>query len=210
MKKKIVAIISGAVMTTSGFTGCASTESDTSSAKTSTATASEKSGNVPDYHVIEPPAEGWSAEELMSVTYLYGKRLEYPLTLDSLGDSIELKNMEPNIAGNIHVGLYHDDKLVGNVIFKVKTVEEVSDDTPIDSFLFMGDDIVPDSLVINGKSIDADYVDMKKYLGEVVENSESSEKAIFYKTKDDSFTIDALNSEGVFSMISINNLCDAK
>lgn len=37
--------------------------------------------------VIAPPEDGWTAEELMSVSYLDGIRLSYPLTLRDLGSA---------------------------------------------------------------------------------------------------------------------------
>ena len=219
MKKKTFALIMVLTAAASVFTGCTSAESDSSSAKNISAestsdnaaeTSSGELDSISDHHVIEPPAEGWTADELMSVTYLYGKQLEYPLTLASFGDSFELRDQEPNIAGYVHVSLFHDDKIVGNVVFKEKTVDEVTNDTPIDQFMFIGDDSVPDSLVINGKSIDTDYGDMTEYLGEVFENSDSSETNVFYKTKDNSFNLRTTNKNGIFSIVSIYDLCDAK
>lgn len=37
--------------------------------------------------VIAPPEDGWTAEELMSVSYFDGIRLSYPLTLRDLGSA---------------------------------------------------------------------------------------------------------------------------
>jgi len=189
------------------LTGCASSKngsdelSNDSSSSAVAETSTSEADSITDYHTIQPPEEGWTTEELMSVTYLYGRQLTYPLTLGALGDSIELKNMEPNIAGNVHVTLCHGDQIVGNAIFNVKTVEEVNQDTPIDQFMFLGDQNTPNSLVINGKSIDTEFENMQGYLGETVKSSESSK--IFYKTKGDSFTIAAINSNGVFSALSL-------
>ena len=200
------------------LTGCgtaehgAETAASTAAAATSTAatTAAAAAVSAADRHVMQPPAGGWTAEELMSVTYLYGRQLAYPLTLAALGDSIELKNMEPNIAGNIHVTLCHGGQTVGNAVFSVKTVEEVGQDTPIDQFMFLGDQNTPDSLVINGKCIDTEFMDMQSCLGEESENGETSDKKICYKTTGDSFTLAALNSSGMFSSLSIYGLCKAQ
>lgn len=39
---------------------------------------------------MEPPEGGWTIEELMSVTYLCGKQLTYPLTMEYLGEDFSI------------------------------------------------------------------------------------------------------------------------
>jgi len=210
MNRNTISLILCLASAVCALTACGSAKNGSSDAGTSSVAAEttpSKAFSVTDCHVMQPPEEGWTAEELMSVTYLYGRQLEYPLTLGSLDGSIELKNIEPNIAGNVHATLCHGDQTVGNAVFHVKTVEEVDKDTPIDQFLFMGDNNTPDSLVINGKSIDTEFKDMQSCLGKEVKTDNSSEQAIFYKTKGDSFTIKALNSSGMFSALSVYGLC---
>jgi len=213
MNRNTISLILCLASAVSALTGCGSAENGSTAADTSSVaaeTTASKAFSVTDCHVMQPPEEGWTAKELMSVTYLYGRQLTYPLTLDALGDSIELKNIEPNIAGNVHATLCHGGQVVGNVIFSVKNVEEVGQDTPIDQFMFMGDNNTPDSLIINGKSIDTEFKDMQSCLGEEAKNGESSDKKICYKTKGDSFTLAVLNSDGMFSSLSINGLCKAQ
>ncbi len=42
-------------------------------------------GCAKDYETMKAPEGGWTMEELLNVTYLCGKQLSYPLTVDDLG-----------------------------------------------------------------------------------------------------------------------------
>ncbi len=49
---------------------------------------------------VSPPENGWTAEELMSVSYIYDQSLEYPLTLESFGGGVSF----------IPISVYSDNK----------------------------------------------------------------------------------------------------
>ncbi len=76
MIKKLVPLIMCALC----LTACAS---DIPPAKESVPTDMQQ--------VITPPENGWTAEELMNVTYFEGIRLTYPLTMEGMGGSVYFK-----------------------------------------------------------------------------------------------------------------------
>ena len=52
----------------------------------SVTTVVEETAEPIEMKTIEPPEDGWTVEELLSVTYVYGQQLENPCTLNTLGD----------------------------------------------------------------------------------------------------------------------------
>lgn len=189
--------------------GCGNDVPQNAENSISTNSVSESKKNV-DFKTVEPPEEGWTIEELLSVTYLYGKQLSYPLTLNSLPDEVEGRDQEPNIKGDILVTLYHGDETIGFAAFDTKSEDEVDMDTPFRYIAFLGDKENDDSLVINGKSLGSDYENMTDYLGQLAEDNDDKEYTIFYRTKDDSFKLNATVIDNVFKTLVIYNISNAK
>lgn len=207
MKKNFSIILSCMLLASSVFVGCGNNPSKASNSDNSSTTSQEQN-EIKDQKLIEPPDEGWTIEELLSVTYLYGNQMSYPITLNSLPDEVEGRDQEPNISGNIMVRLYHGDEMIGFGLYDTKSEDEVDMDTPFNYIQFFIDKETDDSLVINGKSLGSDYENMTDYLGQIAEDNDDSDNTIFYKTKDDSFKLDAVVSANVFTTLAIYNMSD--
>ena len=68
---------------------------------------------------MEPPEAGWTIEELMSVTYLCGKQLTYPLTMEYLGEDFSLDEAnKTELKLSIGYPLLYKDKKIGLFTFK--------------------------------------------------------------------------------------------
>lgn len=95
MKRKIWSVFLCSVMLAGVVSGCGTDESttDTSPSLSTVEETSEVSTvqiTETEYITMEPPEGGWTIEELMSVTYLCGKQLTYPLTMEYLGEDFSI------------------------------------------------------------------------------------------------------------------------
>ena len=95
MKTKVLAILLCSAVSVCGFTGCGNeaTDADVS------VSLSEQNNNT-NYKTIKPPADGWTIEELLSVTYVCGKQLSYPLTADSFGEELHIDEESKRVTGS--------------------------------------------------------------------------------------------------------------
>lgn len=93
-----------------------SCKSDGSSGVDST---SEQSQSI-EYKTIEPPEDGCTIEELLSVTYLCDKQLSYPLMVESLPDGLELDIDNAVYTQKGATDMYYNGKYFGNCLFTVK------------------------------------------------------------------------------------------
>lgn len=94
-----------------------------------------------EYETIKPPEDGWTIEELMSVTYVCGKQLTYPLTMNSFGNKVEifedtLKVQNAKETPSVMAELCSDNEFMGAAFFNRGSVDDVSGDTPINTISF--------------------------------------------------------------------------
>lgn len=176
----------------------------------------EQATYAAEYKTLQPPEDGWTMDELLGVTYLYGTPLSSPLTLNSLGKEVEGRDKQTNVAGKVMILIYHGDKIVANALYNETSVDEVDGDTPFAYIHFSGDKNDPESLVVNGKQIETEYGDMTEHLGKTRDGIEGHEGSVstmtgyYYKVKDDSFTIETINDDGKFSALVLKELNNRK
>ena len=217
MKRKIFSLFLCSMVLTGGLVSC-STDKSTADTSLSSSTVEETTEAATDqvaeteYKTMDPPEEGWTIEELLSVTYLYGEQLSYPITLNSLPNEVKEGDFETTRAGDIAVQLYHGDDVIGFGTYNVDSVDVINSDTPFNviTFYYNSKDDTKNKLMINGKKIGSDYGNMSDCLGELAEDTDNNDNTIFYKTKDDIFRINAVNRENVFTTLSLHNISDAK
>ncbi|WP_295081775.1 hypothetical protein [Ruminococcus sp.] len=163
---------------------------------------------ISDYNITKPPDDGWTLDELLGVTYLYGKPLTSPLTLNSLGKDVEGRDKGTNIEGHVMISVYHDDEYIAAALYDATSEDEVDGDTPFSYIQFFKDDKDPESLVVNGKRLGTDYGDMADHLGKVIEDNDDNIHTIFYKTKDDSFSLETIYRDDKFASFVLKRLCN--
>lgn len=92
-----------------------------------------------DMETIEPPEDGWTLEDLLSVTYIYGQKISYPCTLNDLGEDFEFdfenfhKNSETNM---ITLILNYKENPTADVITNESNKDEIDENTEILRFFF--------------------------------------------------------------------------
>lgn len=83
MKRKFLSVLTALAITVS-LSACQ--PSSSTELIDSVTTVVEETVEPVEMKTIEPPEDGWTLEELLSVTYVYGQQLENPCTLNTLGD----------------------------------------------------------------------------------------------------------------------------
>ena len=132
--KKIFSILLCISMLMCSATGCGTDNNSSIDSKTEQSQSSE-------YETIKPPEDGWTIEELMSVTYVCGKQLTYPLTMNSFGNKVEifedtLKVQNAKETPSVMAELCSDNEFMGAAFFNRGSVDDVSGDTPINTISF--------------------------------------------------------------------------
>ena len=146
MKRKILSVFLCSVMVSGVVSGCG-TDTATTDTSLSSSTVEETTEAATaqvtetEYKTMEPPEDGWTIEELMSVTYLCGKQLTYPLTMNSFGNKVEifedtLKVHNAKDTPSVMAELCSENEFVGAAFFNRDSVDDVSGDTPINTISF--------------------------------------------------------------------------
>ena len=146
MKRKIFSLFLCSMVLTGGLVGCG-TDTATTDISLSSSTVEETTEAATiqvtetEYKTMEPPEDGWTIEELMSVTYLCGKQLTYPLTMNSFGNKVEifedtLKVQNAKDTPSVMAELCSENEFVGAAFFNRDSVDDVSGDTPINTISF--------------------------------------------------------------------------
>ena len=106
----------------------------------SAATIVEETAEPIEMKTIEPPEDGWTVDELLSVTYVYGQQLENPCTLNTLGDdfSFDLSTFTYFEENNSSViMLQYQNTIISAVsLYNCKNQEDVCDTTEINGYVF--------------------------------------------------------------------------
>lgn len=209
MKRKIFSVLLCATMLMCSAAGC---KSDKSSSVDSTV---EQSQSI-KYETIEPPEGGWTIEELMSVTYVCGKQLTYPLTMNSFGNKVEifedtLKVQNAKDTPSVMAELCSDNEFMGAAFFNRGSVDDVSGDTPINTISF---DTHSDFFEKNGSPIILNGVSFGDTKEELIDALGSKAKIndetytityIFNEIQDLKF-IASYDDQGCFGRITFYNL----
>ncbi len=146
MKRKIYSLFLCSMILSGAVSGCDTNKAtaDTSpSLSTVEETTESPTAQVSEteYKTMEPPEGGWTIEELMSVTYVCGEQLSYPLTMNSFGNKVEifedtLKVHNAKDTPSVMAELCSENEFVGAAFFNRDSVDDVSGDTPINTISF--------------------------------------------------------------------------
>lgn len=119
---------------------------------------------------VAPPENGWTAEELMSVSYMGNIQLEYPLTLRSLGAGVSLTDIMWSGEGENDRAYFIVDAsdsnavLLGTIFADAdfgKDISQITADDPMTKILLYGE-----HFSVNGIKRDSSSDDVIKAFGE--------------------------------------------
>ena len=210
MKRKMLSLFLCSFMLTCVVSGC---DADESTANTS---SSSSIVEETEYKTMKPPEEGWTIEELMSVTYICGEQLSYPLTMNSFGNKVEifedtLKVQNAKDTPSVMAELCSENEFVGAAFFNRDSVDDVSGDTPINTISF---DTHSDFFEKNGSPITLNGVSFGDTKEELIDALGSKVKIneeayiityIFDEIQDLKF-IASYDDQGCFGRITFYNL----
>ena len=194
MKRKILSVFLCSLMLAGTVSGCDADESTTdTSPSLSTVEETTEVSTVQitetEYITMEPPEGGWTIEELMSVTYLCGKQLTYPLTIEYLGEDFSLDEAnKTELKLSIGYPLLYKDKKIGLVGFE-KNSENSSDYDNITTIMFNTNvsSSALDCIVVNGISLGSINTDVKSMIGTPCDKSTDGRYAYTIQNGDDKF-----------------------
>ncbi|MBP0956007.1 MAG: hypothetical protein J5997_01420 [Oscillospiraceae bacterium] len=138
--------------------------------------------------IIASPEGGWTAEELMSVSYIEDIQLEYPLTLRSLGAGVSLTDiMCSGEEENDRAYFLEDDSdsnavLLGTIYAQVKFGKDISQltaDDPMTEIMFSNE-----HCSVNGIKRGSSSDDMIKAFGEPDMITENGDMQKIYSYND--------------------------
>ena len=221
MKRRIFSLFLCSMVLTGGLVGC-DTDTATTDTSPSSSTVEEttEAGTVQvaetEYKTMKPPEEGWTIEELMSVTYICGEQLSYPLTMNSFGNKVEifedtLKVQNAKDTPSVMAELCSENEFVGAAFFNRDSVDDVSGDTPINTISF---DTHSDFFEKNGSPITLNGVSFGDTKEELIDALGSKVKIneeayiityIFDEIQDLKF-IASYDDQGCFGRITFYNL----
>ena len=221
MKRKIYSlflysmILSGAVSSCDTNKATADTSPSLSTVEETTEAATAQVSET-EYKTMEPPEDGWTIEELMSVTYICGEQLSYPLTMNSFGNKVEIFEDTLKVQNNhgiLHVmaELCSDNEFMGAAFFNKNSVDDISGDTPINTISFdTHSDFFEKNgspIILNGVSFGDTKEELIDALGSKAKIKEETQTItyIFNGIQDLKF-IASYDDQGCFGRITFYNL----
>ena len=221
MKRKILSVFLCSVMLAGVVSGCGTDTATTDTSPSSstveeTTEAATAQVTETEYKTMEPPEGGWTIEELMSVTYVCGEQLSYPLTMNSFGNKVEifedtLKVHNAKDTPSVMAELCSDNEFMGAAFFNRDSVDDISGDTPINTISF---DTHSDFFEKNGSPITLNGVSFGDTKEELIDalgsKAKTNEKTytityIFDEIQDLKF-IASYDRQGRFDNITFYNL----
>ena len=221
MKRKILSVFLCSVMVSAVVSGCGTDTATTDTSPSSstveeTTEAATAQVTETEYKTMEPPEGGWTIEELMSVTYVCGEQLSYPLTMNSFGNKVEifedtLKVHNAKDTPSVMAELCSDNEFMGAAFFNRDSVDDISGDTPINTISF---DTHSDFFEKNGSPITLNGVSFGDTKEELIDalgsKAKTNEKTytityIFDEIQDLKF-IASYDRQGRFDNITFYNL----
>ncbi len=148
-----------------------------------------------EYKTMEPPEDGWTIEELLSVTYLCGQQLSYPLTLESLGEDFSLNAGEMSYREtekSVIAGLLYNGNTCAT-IWQMSTnkFSEITNDMPIDAIEINSFSTgIEQPVVINGITFQADAEQVTAAFGKPDEVYDDNSIFTYYFNNDESKTLE--------------------
>ena len=186
--KKLFLPLLTAVLVIAGLGGCKTNDIENQAAqvnKESTATTE----NV-EIKTIEPPEDGWTLEDLLSVTYIYGNQLTVPCTVGSLDSNFSLdtsNNLEFEDK-TCSVFLNYKDMPISTINLDENKVTKINSNTKINKLVFslsINNDN-KNNIIINGIDFNCNKEQAVLKLGDSYEILNEYSIAYYYSTKNES------------------------
>ena len=169
MKRKILSVFLCSVMLAGVVSGCGTDTATTDTSPSSstveeTTEAATAQVTETEYKTMEPPEDGWTIEELMSVTYICGKQLTYPLTVDDLPNEIELDMENAGYARYCIAPMNINSEYFGNCAIEL---DENNDSTGLIESIIVDEfkSSITDNIMINGITIGSTEKELYDSLG---------------------------------------------
>jgi len=201
MKKRITALLLAAV-TAFSAAGC-----------------SEKGKTPPKvidtsgFCTMEVPENGWTAEDIISVSYINGNQMKYPVRMSDLDMDYEAADWElTDYAGYRVRCAYNNGKFFHKNLcynfYGAKSLEDITKDTPADAFTVLYAEKDRDNIfVMNGLPIGGSTEQMLGCLGKPVRQSGLDGTMIYWYTPEDSaFELTVQTEGGQVRYISMEGL----
>ena len=212
MQKKILTLLLCSALSVCAFSGCGHEGSDVDASLNEQVSVSEQDNNT-NYNTIKPPEDGWTIEELLSVTYVCGKQLSYPLTVDSFGDELHIDEESKRVSGSdgehiVDADLIYGSKYVGVVFWTADTIEDVTDTTPIKTLtLYVDDgDEYDVSFSVNGASYGDRKDEVLKAFGASAVDSSEYHCINCITREDIDQKVTASYNKDIFTALTIKNI----
>jgi hypothetical protein len=187
----------------------ADTENYVPQTKIETTTTTETPLDEIEYKTIAPPEDGWTLELLNEVTYINGKDIDFPFTLDELGDGFSIDDDVEYFEeyGMASAVCFKNNVLNSVIVAKATVKEKMTNESPIYSFYWPGynskhlEEFPQDKYfcVINGITIGTSGEEVVRLMGDKYKQNENNEynfDYIYYIGKDgDNLTILMLNNK---------------
>lgn len=137
---------------------------------------------------VEPPEDGWTLEELLNVTNIYGQTLKLPCTLNDMNENFSY-DLQDGLAdtenGYMSVILKYNNESIASIVLKdCNSISDISEQSVVCRMFFSSflNENNKENIFINGISLSGSDKDIIKKLG----NPDITEKnLIIYCDKND-------------------------
>ena len=179
MKKRIFTLLLSSVFILSCLTGCGYDEPVNVPIPDPTQQSTD-----PTYPNMKWPEYGWTMDELLSVTYLCGKQLSYPLTVDDLGEEFTLDTDVLNLTDRFVTNTNYKGQFMAPCIFG----EENNTEQDLKNFrsfnVAMPENAEGFSFSINGAGFESSKEEVIKALGLPDDQNPDAEMLFYYDRVD--------------------------
>jgi hypothetical protein len=151
-------------------------------------TAAETPLDEIEYKTIEPPEDGWTLELLNEVTYINGKDIDLPFSIDDLGEGYAFKEYfrsEDAQYGYISGDLIFEKQAIGYIDYSYPIPNDKIDSSKITTFAFSEryldfEEIRYNQFSINGIQLGSSMGDMIAKLGKCDRISSDEVNFLYY------------------------------
>lgn len=189
--KRALALV-GLIIITLSLSGCDNFVGTGVSAKTistkQTIIETTNSENITEIKTIEPPEDGWTLEELLNVTNIYGQTLKLPCTLNDMNENFSYDLQDGLIdKENKSISIilkYNNESIASIVLNDCNNISDISEHSVVCKLFFSSflNENNKENIFINGISLNGNDKDILKKLG----NPDITEKnLITYCDKND-------------------------
>lgn len=144
------------------------------------------------FRTMEVPGNGWTAEDIISVSYINGSQMKYPVRMSDLDTDYEAADWELTDYSGYRVRCaYNAGRFIHTNLcyffYDALSLDDITKDSPADEFSVMYSEGDRENIfVVNGLSIGGSTEQMLSALGEPVRKSGLDSTTIYWFTPEDS------------------------